>query len=375
MKTIIARAVAAVAAAGFAGSAAAHVGYGSSLFTGNGAYDPIANVIGTGSYGAAANFSASVSSNGGFLAGLDSGTLGNTHDIRFRYFVLSETSQVSFTINGLANSTVSGNANAYLNGKTASTLNPAFSLYSGVVPASSHDGVGDIPSIAAAPATSAYLATAPQFASWSPFVAVNAVRGGAAAGTAGNPTGLWGVFDSNGNWSTGNNGQWTATNTSATDPIPANGTGPYLGSQGVPKVAGIEYLGISGADAAGGATFIDSLGVTQAIAGADGLVDNKVSWSGVLQAGVYTLAIGGANLNDFARLFSDVRLSSGGLNATAGCVLSTCANLYAEDRLARSLSITGFSVTAVPEPGTWAMMLAGLLLVGAVARRRWNPIG
>lgn len=345
-------------------SALAHVGYGGALYSGAGAYDPLTNSIGTGTYGAASNFTSTVASNGAFLAGLDSSTLGNTHDIRFRYFTLSQSSQVSFTINGLANlPTVS--ANAYLNGKTASTLNPAFSLYSGVVPASSHDGVGDVPAVAASPATAAYLATAPDFAPWSPFAAAaNGVRLGAAAGTPGNPTGLWGVFDANGDWTTGNNGNAAAT------PLPADGIGPYLGGTGVPKVAGVHYLGISVADAAAGATFVDSLGITQAIAGADGLVDNKVSWSGILGPGVYTIAIGGTNLADYSRLFTDVRLSSGGLDTVAGCVTTTCANLYAEDRLNRSLSITGFTVAAVPEPGTWAMMMTGLGLVAAGMRRR-----
>ncbi|HTO49623.1 MAG TPA: PEPxxWA-CTERM sorting domain-containing protein [Burkholderiales bacterium] len=368
-RTAIRILVAASAGLSLAGTAVAHVGYGSSLFTGLGAYDPIANTIGSGAYGAASNFTATVPSNGGFLAGLDSGTLGNTHDIRFRYFVLSEASQVSFTISGLANSTVSGNANPYLNGITPSTLNPAFSLYAGVVPASSHDGVGDVPAVAAFPATAAYLSTAPQFASWSPFAGANGVRGGPAVGTSANPLGLWGVFDANGDWTTGNNGDANPT------PAPADGVGPYLGILGVPKVAGIHYLGISGADAASGASFVDSLGAVQAVVGADGLVDNKVSWAGLLGPGVYTLAIGGASASDFARLFTDVRLSSGGLNTTAGCVLTTCANLYAEDRLNRNLSITGFTVTPVPEPGTWAMLLSGLALVGAVVRRRWRVGG
>lgn len=351
------------AAASLSCSAFAHVGYGSALFSGTGAYDPLANSIGAGTYGAASNFTTTVASNAAFLAGLDQNTLGNTHDIRFRYFTLSQQSQVSFTITGLVNS-ASTSANPYLAGKVASTLNPAFSLYSGVVPASSHDGVGNVAAVAASPATAAYLATAPDFAAWSPFAGVNAVRGGADAGTPGNPTGLWGVFDSNGDFTTGNNGNAAAT------PAPADGVGPYLGNVGSPKIAGVQYLGISVADAAAGATFVDSLGATQAVVGADGVVDNMVNWSGILGPGVYTLAIGGANIDDYTRYFADVRLSSGGLDTVADCVTTTCANLYAEDRLSRSLSITGFSVTPVPEPEGWALMLTGLGLIGFGIHRR-----
>ena len=155
MKSFARTTLAVAAGMALAGSAAAHVGYGSALFSGAGVYDPLTGGIGNGTYGAASNFSATTASNGGFLAGLDSGTLGNTHDIRFRYFTLGQASQVSFTITGLANSVTSGNANPYLNGITASTLNPGFSLYNGVVPASSHDGVGDVPSVAADPDTAA----------------------------------------------------------------------------------------------------------------------------------------------------------------------------------------------------------------------------
>jgi hypothetical protein len=354
-----------------AGQAAAHVGYGSSLYTGAGAYDPLANTIGTGTYGAASNFTPTVTSNAGYVTGLDPVTLGNTHDIRFRYFVLSGPSQVSFTINGLANNPVSGNANPYLNGITPSQLNPAFSLYSGVVPASSHDGIGDIdPNVSTYGPVATYLATADDFAPWSPFVGVNGVRGGDAAGTLGNPIGLWGVYDSNGDWTTGNNGQFTASNTSFTDPAPADGIGPYLGGLGVPKIAGVNYLGISMADAATGATFVDSQGNTQAVLGADGTVDNMVSWSGVLGAGVYTLAIGGANLLNYADLFADVRSSLGGLDATATCGSTTCANLYAADRLARNMSITGFTVAPVPAPAAVWLFGSALAGLGGIARRR-----
>ena len=365
------------------GPALAHVGYGSSLYTGAGAYDPIANTIGTGAYGAPANFVSTASSNAGYLTGLDPATLGNTHDVRFRYFILDQTSQLSFTINGLPNATVSGNANPYLNGLTASTLNPAFSLYSGVVPASSHDGVGDIdPNVAGFAPIAAYLATAPDFAPWSPFAGVNGVRGGAAAGTGGNPIGLWGVFDTNGNWTIGNNGQFTASSTAFSDPAPADGIGPYMGGLGVPKIGTVSYLGISGADAAVGATFVDSQGNTQAVLNPDGTVDNSVAWSGVLGPGIYTLAIAGTNLVNYADLYADVRSALGGLDTTAMCgppvdpptaPQPTCANKYAADRLARNLSITGFTVSPVPVPAAlWlfaSALLGGRALV-SVGRRR-----
>jgi hypothetical protein len=132
----------------------------------------------------------------------------------------------------------------------------------------------------------------------------------------------------------------------------------------------VTYLGISVADAASGASFLDSLGNTQAVVGADGVVDNVVRWSGVLGPGVYTLAIGGVGLADYASLWSDVQSSSGGRDTTAVCGTTTCANLYAADRLARGVGITGFTVTAVPEPSTLWMLCGGLLILGAWAARR-----
>lgn len=328
-----------VAAIGLAmaGAASAHVGYGSALYSGSGAYDPLTNGTGTGTYGAGSNFNATVASNAGYLTGLDPVTLGNTHDIRFRYFTLAQSSQVSFTIVGTTNA----------NG--SSTLNPGFSLYSGVLPSSSHEGVGDVTAVAADADVAAYLATAPKFASWSPFAGVNALRGGP-------DTGLWGVFDTNGNITTGNNGT-----TGASDTRGAN----YLGGLDTAKIATITYLGISKADAAAGSTFVDSLGNTQSVLGADGVVDNTVSWSGTLGPGIYTLAIGGANLANYSALFNDVRDSNGGTGSDAA------ANArYTADRLARGLSIQNFTVTAVPEPESWAMMLAGLLLTAGIASRR-----
>lgn len=336
-----------------AAPALAHVGYGSALYSGDGVYDPLTNTIGTGSYGPAASFTATAASNAGFLSGLDPYTLGNTHDVRFRYFTLSESSFVSFTIQGLPN------------GSGASTLNPGFSLYSGVVPASSHDGVGDNATIAGSPATSAYLATAPDFAAWSPFADVNDVRLGTAAGDLGNPTGWWGVFDSDGDWTTGNDGQW-GSNPAAVNPPPADGVGPYLGNQGVPKIGTVEYLGISGADALGGASITDALGGTVFVPDADGVVDNMVSWSGVLGPGIYTLAIGGADPLAYLSLAEHVRCHASD---------SGCAALYTQDRLARSLTISSFTVASVPEPASLWMLCSGLAMAGALlVRRRRNGL-
>ena len=43
---------------------------------------------------------------------------------------------------------------------------------------------------------------------------------------------------------------------------------------------------------------------------------------------------------------------------------------YADRSLSHFLVRDGAPVTAVPEPETWALMLAGLVGVGAVSRRR-----
>jgi len=336
------------------GQASAHVGYGSALYSGAGVYDPLTNNTGAGAGGPGASFTATVSSNAGYLEGLDPQTLGNTHDNRFRYFTLDATSTVSFTIQGTVNA----------NG--SSTLNPGFSLYNGVLPASSHEGVGDIANVAADTDTAAYLATAPQFASWSPFSGVNGLRGGAAAGSPSNPTGLWGVFDTNGSITTGNNGAWTAANNSATDTHGPN----YLGNLDTPKIATITYTGISGADALVGATFTDSTGGTQSVLGADGTLDNRVSWTGTLGPGVYTLAIGGVDLLNYANIFADVRSSNGGLGTDAAANAA-----YTADRLARGLTFSSFTVNGVeyaPVPVPAAVWLFGSALggLGIFGRRK-----
>lgn len=72
-----------------------------------------------------------------------------------------------------------------------------------------------------------------------------------------------------------------------------------------------------------------------------------------------TLAPGAAN-----NLFSYTPTSSGTLKLAIGVVDTGDFNGVS------SLSISGLQVSAVPEPGSYALLLAGLGLVGAVARRR-----
>lgn len=86
-----------------------------------------------------------------------------------------------------------------------------------------------------------------------------------------------------------------------------------------------------------------SMGYQSGIVG-DGAADGSVSKSFVLGAGTYSLWIGGAN---YANQFDTVQQVKNTYGLTAN-----------------------ISVAAVPEPETYAMFLAGLGIVGAIARRR-----
>ncbi|MCP9473588.1 MAG: hypothetical protein NNA30_12740, partial [Nitrospira sp.] len=118
------------------GVASAHVGYGTSL------YDQSTNTWGPLG---ASGFNPTVSSNAGWLSGMSNNgvnrtatidTLADSHNNRFRFFTLTSPSTVSITVVGTPNSYNPGL------GITPSILNPGFSLFSGQVPAGSHDGVG-----------------------------------------------------------------------------------------------------------------------------------------------------------------------------------------------------------------------------------------
>ncbi|OQW72258.1 MAG: hypothetical protein BVN35_14400 [Proteobacteria bacterium ST_bin11] len=330
--TTLLKTVSALSLALFADLASAHVGYGTAL------YDQATNAYaGAGSGG----LNPTVSSNAGWVSGLSNNgvnrtasvdTYGDSHNNRFRFFTLTQASNVSFTVTGAANT----------NG--ASVLNPGVSIFSGMVPASSHDGVGDLnglaPAVAAgltgSAATQAYLASSPGFASWSPFYDANdeILAAGGAANLPGNRD-KWGVFKSDGNFTMGNN----------------NGL-----------VSGV--------------TFIDAVADAASGAYSDGVVDNSVSWSGLLGPGTYTMTIGGASLAELTSLFTQVQLGTPaaasvdctsfgapGCNGTQWPGGAAVPGSYANLRLARNMDIT-LNVQAVPVPG--AVWLFGSALAGLV---------
>ncbi|MEQ1847613.1 MAG: hypothetical protein ABL983_18765, partial [Nitrospira sp.] len=259
-KSLIVGSLSALALTLAAGVASAHVGYGSSL------YDQSTNTFGTLN-----NFTPTASSNAGWISGMSNNgvnrtgavdTLADTHNNRFRFFTLDQNSTVSITVTGTANS----------NG--ASVLNPGFSLFTGQVPASSHDGVADTNGLTPAqiatmqtPAHFGLSANTPAYATWSPFFDATdevVAQGGGAVDAGG---ANWGVYNANGNFTMGNQAGLVSTMT---------------------------YTGQSVGDGYNGDT-----------------LDNQVTWTGNLGPGTYSLVIGGANTTDLSSLFNLVQQGTG----------------------------------------------------------------
>lgn len=332
-KALVLGSLSAVALTLAAGAASAHVGYGSELYNQS-----------TNTFGAVSNFTPTASSNAGWISGMSNNgvnrtgtvdTLADTHNNRFRFFTLTQASNVTITVLGTPNA----------NG--ASILNPGFSLFSGMVPLGSHDGVGDTngltPTQLAAmqspalvgttvgAADGGHLQNVPAFATWSPFFdamdEITAEGGGAVDAGGAN----WGVYRADGDFTMGNDNGQVATAT---------------------------YTGISVGDGHNG-----------------DVQDNAVSWSGVLGPGVYSLVIGGSRLDDLASLFTEVQngTPNGCTGVSALCNGATYSAAYASLRLARnmfiSMTVDG-NVSPVPVPPAAYLFGTGLVGLAGLARRR-----
>lgn len=320
-KSLIVGSLSALALTLAAGVASAHVGYGSSL------YDQ-----GTNTFGALNNFTPTATSNAGWISGQSNNgvnrdlsgsgidTLADSHNNRFRFFTLTAPSTpVSITVTGTANA--SG----------AELLNPGFSLFSGLVPAASHDGVGNTAGMtpaqiatmqsaamvgaAANVADGGLLNNTPAFASWSPFAATNpflvAEGGGAVEADGAN----WGVYKGDGNFTMGNN----------------NG-----------EVATATYTGITAGDGYNG-----------------DVLDNKITWTGNLGPGIYSLVIGGTKASDLSAIYNGYVSGD-----TAGvAALRTARNMFIE------MNVNG-NVSPVPVPAAVYLFGSGLIGLAGMARRK-----
>jgi hypothetical protein len=318
-----------------AGAASAHVGYGLSL------YDQATNTVGVEGSG---GFNPTASSNAGWISGMSNNgvnrtgvvdTLADTHNNRFRFFTLDQNSTVSITVTGTAN----------ING--ASVLNPGFSLFSGLVPAASHDGSGDTNGLTPAqitamqtPAHNAYLASQPAFATWASFYdamdEITANGGGAV--DVGGPN--WGVYRADNDLTMANNNGQVSTATFLTGTAVGDGHN----------------------------------GDTQ---------DNQVTWTGNLGPGTYSLIVGGANTTDLQSLFNLVQQGVGspaaGFTACdtsnpVSCNGATYPTDYTTARLARnmqiSMNVNGVDLQPVPVPAAVYLFGSGLVGLAGMVRRK-----
>jgi hypothetical protein len=255
-----------------------------------------------------------VSSNAGWIAGLDATTWANSHDNRFRYFYLDSAATIDFTITG---TNTNGNG----------VLNPGYSIFQGVVPGGSHDGAGNLPAGAMVPVS--YVGAQTGFATWSPFAPTNDEID-ANNGVAGLTTAHWGNYRSNGDVTMANNG------------ILPN---PTTGDPGVPGVVStMVYTGRFGANGIG----------------------NSVTGHYTLGPGLYSLVVGGANSTDLAALLSHAMATNGDYTTPSGALTG-----YANARLARTFDVA-FNVTPVPLPAAVWLFGSGVVGVIAFARRRMS---
>jgi len=89
-------------------------------------------------------------------------------------------------------------------------------------------------------------------------------------------------------------------------------------------------------------------------------------WFEITNFGGSAVEITGFKVDDSSNLFT----SSAALAGLTGVTLSTLSMLGVNGAFASFTGNEIGSVGVVPEPGTWAMLLAGMAVVAGVARRR-----
>ena len=279
------------------------------------------------------------SSDYGWIQGQDNSLWSNSHDNKGLAFTLTSASKVSFKVTTLGTAATAVQTQA-TGGTAVTTLtgldwNPAFSIFKGLAPQSSHEGgAGNTTLTNNLPG---YIDWSP-YASASPYTAATHATYEATTGNTYTGNGTWGAYRSNDDWTGGRDISATAT----------FGNGNLIGT-----------------DLTLGGNNVRTLSYIDAAASANGA--HTVSWTGTLGAGDYSIWVGGANAADaeqqalnYQALFAATTANDAAAITAANAAISGLRGAY------------GFTVdttvAAVPVPG--AVWLFGSALAGLIGYGR-----